>query len=493
METKEYTKPPSVHKSKSVLFVLITAAFLVLTTVIFFIFNRWEIIITVNGDPETTIEYQQTYTDQGATAIYRSNLLPFIQEEVKVEVKNKAVNTDQLGTFSITYTAEHKNVKAETSRTIHVVDTTPPEISLTENPDSYTPFNHEYQEEGYEAIDNHDGNLSDQVEREVGQDEVIYTVKDSSGNKTQKKRKIRYDDRKGPEFSFPDGTDLILYKGTAFSDTFTAIDDCDGDVTSQVIVEGSVDVNSCGSYTLNYTVSDAHGNTTTATRNVTIRMRPVNNPSSSDGPKTIFLTFDDGPGESTGRLLDILDKYNVKATFFTTSMYGNTHYIAQEAQRGHTVAVHTLTHNYAQVYSSTDAYWADFDAQNEVIRQQTGSTSNLFRFPGGSSNTVSANYSAGIMGRLVDQSYEKNLVYFDWNVSSGDAGGTTDANVIIENIKNGITRNTAAGVPSIVLQHDYKPYTVDAVEPVITWALENGYTFKALSDTSYYVHHGINN
>ena len=307
METKEYTKPPSHHQSKPVLFVLITAAFLVLTTVAFFIFNRWEIIITVNGVPETTIEYQQTYTDQGATAIYRSSLLPFIQEEVKVEVKNKAVNTDQLGTFSITYTAEHKNVKAETSRTIHVVDTTPPEISLTENPDSYTPFNHEYQEEGYEAIDNHDGNLSDQVEREVGQDEVIYTVKDSSGNKTQKKRKIRYDDRKGPEFSFPDGTDLILYKGTAFSDTFTAIDDCDGDVTSQVIVEGSVDVNSCGSYTLNYTVSDAHGNTTTATRNVTIRMRPVNNPSSSDGPKTIFLTFDDGPGESTGRLLDILD------------------------------------------------------------------------------------------------------------------------------------------------------------------------------------------
>lgn len=493
METKEYTKPPSHHQSKPVLFVLITAAFLVLTTVAFFIFNRWEIIITLNGDSQAQIEYKETYTDKGATAIYRSNLLPFIQKDVKVNIEKNSVDTELLGTYTVIYKAEYKNVKNEASRTVKVVDTTPPQLTLVENPDSYTPFNHEYQEEGYEAIDNHDGNLSDQVEREIKEDEVIYTVKDSSGNKTQKKRKIRYDDRKGPEFSFPDGTDLILYKGTAFTDSYTAIDDCDGDVTSLVKVEGDVDISTCGTYIRTYTVSDSHGNTTAVNRNITIRMKPTNNPFSSDVPKTIFLTFDDGPGESTGRLLDILDQYNVKATFFTTSMYGYTDYIAQEAQRGHTVCVHTYSHDYASIYQNTDAYWQDYNAQKSVIEQLTGSSNNLFRFPGGSSNTVSANYSIGIMSKLVEQSYEKGLVYFDWNVSSGDAGGTTDANVIIDNIKNGITRNTAAGVPSIVLQHDYKSFTVDAVEPVIVWALENGYTFKTLSDTSYYVHHGINN
>lgn len=493
METKEYTKPPSHHHSKPVLCLLITAGFLILTTICFFIFNRWEIIITLNGDSQTQIEYKETYTDKGATAIYRSSLLPFIQEEVKVEVKNKAVNTDQLGTFSITYTAEHKNVKNEASRTVKVVDTTPPQLTLVENPDSYTPYNHEYEEEGYQAIDNHDGDLSEKVERTVKDDEIIYTVKDTSGNQAKKKRKIRYDDRKGPEISFPDGTDLILYKGTAFTDSYTAIDDCDGDVTSKVTVEGSVNTDVCDTYTLTYTVSDSHNNTTVATRNITIRTKPINNPSSSDGPKTIFLTFDDGPGESTGRLLDILDRYNVKATFFTTSMYGYTDYIAQEAQRGHTVCVHTYSHNYASIYQNTDAYWQDYEAQKNIIEQQTGSSNNLFRFPGGSSNTVSANYSSGIMSKLVEQSYEKGLVYFDWNVSSGDAGGSTDTNVIIDNIRNGISRNTAAGVPSIVLQHDYKSFTVDAVEPVIIWALENGYTFKTLSDTSYYVHHGINN
>lgn len=493
METKEYTKPPSHHHSKPVLCLLITAGFLILTTICFFIFNRWEIIITLNGDSQTQIEYKETYTDKGATAIYRSSLLPFIQKDVKVNIEKNSVNTELLGTYTVIYKAEYKNVKNEASRTVKVVDTTPPQLTLVENPDSYTPYNHEYEEEGYQAFDLHDGDLSDQVNREIKEDEVIYTVKDSSGNKAKKIRKIRYDDRTGPQFSFPNGTDVTIYTGNGFDGSYTAIDDCDGDVTSLVSISGSVDPNIPGTYTLTYTVSDSHNNTTELTRTVTVRNRPTNSNVNNVPAKTIYLTFDDGPGASTGRLLDILDQYNVKATFFTTSMYGYTEYIAEEARRGHTVAVHTLTHNYAQVYSSTDAYWADFDAQNEVIRQHTGSTSNLFRFPGGSSNTVSANYSQGIMGRLVDQSYEKNLVYFDWNVSSGDAGSITDTNVIIENIKNGITACTNAGVPSIVLQHDYKSFTVDAVEPVILWALDNGYEFAPLSDQSYIVHHGINN
>ena len=491
MKKENRTKPPS--GSKSLRFILIIAGFLLALTASFFLFNKWEIELTIHGEDDVRIEYMQNYEDPGASAIYRSSLLPFIQEEVDVKVASNTVNPKKTGHYSITYQAEHKNVTASKSRNVSVVDTTPPTITLTENPDSYTPFNHEYQEEGFAAKDIHDGDLSDKVIREVIDDEVIYTVKDTSGNQAKKKRKIRYDDRKGPEISFPDGTDLILYKGTAFTDSYTAIDDCDGDVTSLVKVEGDVDVNTCGTYIRTYTVSDSHGNTTSLNRNITIRMRPINNPSSSDGPKTIFLTFDDGPGESTGRLLDILDRYNVKATFFTTSMYGYTDYIAQEAQRGHTVCVHTYSHNYASIYQNTDAYWQDYEAQKSIIEQQTGSSNNLFRFPGGSSNTVSANYSSGIMSKLVEQSYEKGLVYFDWNVSSGDAGGSTDTNVIIDNIRNGISRNTAAGVPSIVLQHNYKPYTVDAVEPVIVWALENGYTFKALSDTSYYVHHGINN
>ena len=286
MKKENRTKPPS--GSKSLRFILIIAGFLLALTASFFLFNKWEIELTIHGEDDVRIEYMQNYEDPGASAIYRSSLLPFIQEEVDVKVASNTVNPKKTGHYSITYQAEHKNVTASKSRNVSVVDTTPPTITLTENPDSYTPFNHEYQEEGFAAKDIHDGDLSDKVIREVIDDEVIYTVKDSSGNKAIKKRKIRYDDRKGPELSFPDGTDLVLYKGTPFTDSFTAVDDCDGDVTSKVTVEGSVNTDVCDTYTLTYTVSDSHNNTTVATRNITIRTRPINNPSTSDGPKTIY-------------------------------------------------------------------------------------------------------------------------------------------------------------------------------------------------------------
>lgn len=466
---------------------------MLVVTATLFAFNRWQLDIELNGGDTIRVEYKETFKDPGARAAITGSLIPFLETEAEVKAVSGRVDTGKLGEYEITYESQHKNLKQRKKRKVIVQDTTPPEIILTENPDSYTLYNHPYEEEGFTATDNHDGDITDHVKVEADEEKVVYTVSDSSNNTTTVTRKIRYDDRTGPQFSFPNGTDVTIYTGNGFDGSYTAIDDCDGDVTSLVSISGSVDPNIPGTYTLTYTVSDSHNNTTELTRTVTVRNRPTNSNVNNVPAKTIYLTFDDGPGASTGRLLDILDQYNVKATFFTTSMYGYTEYIAEEARRGHTVAVHTLTHNYAQVYSSTDAYWADFDAQNEVIRQHTGSTSNLFRFPGGSSNTVSANYSQGIMGRLVDQSYEKNLVYFDWNVSSGDAGSITDTNVIIENIKNGITACTNAGVPSIVLQHDYKSFTVDAVEPVILWALDNGYEFAPLSDQSYIVHHGINN
>jgi peptidoglycan/xylan/chitin deacetylase (PgdA/CDA1 family) len=157
------------------------------------------------------------------------------------------------------------------------------------------------------------------------------------------------------------------------------------------------------------------------------------------------------------------------------------------------VAVHTTTHNYAYIYASESNYWEDFNNQNAVIAAQTGSYTNMFRFPGGSSNTVSANYNTGIMSRLVAEANARGYVYFDWNVSSGDAGGTTDTNDVYLNVISGIEACSNAGVPSVVLQHDVKAYSVNAVEDIIKWGLANGYHFSALSPGSYAPHQRIAN
>jgi len=208
------------------------------------------------------------------------------------------------------------------------------------------------------------------------------------------------------------------------------------------------------------------------------------------GKRIIYLTFDDGPYQYTDQLLGILAKYHVPATFFVTSAYPSYAYdITLERQQGHMVAVHTYTHNYATIYSSDSAYWNDFNRMNNVIKQRTGTTTSLFRFPGGSSNTVSRSYSSGIMSRLSTQATQKGYQYFDWNVMSGDAGGVTSTSGCYNNMVNGCKYMNV----SVVLCHDVKGYSVNAIEPFIQWAQSNGYAFMPLCRTSPTAHQSISN
>ena len=216
----------------------------------------------------------------------------------------------------------------------------------------------------------------------------------------------------------------------------------------------------------------------------------VNNPVNAIyGKKIVLLTFDDGPGQYTEQILDILDKYRVKATFFVTNNYEEYEsLLGEEAERGHSVCVHTLHHDYDEVYSSEEAFWADFDAMNDLIEQYTGERSRVFRFPGGSSNTISS-FNEGIMSRLVNEAAEKGYDYYDWNVTSGDAGDTEDPDEIVENVLWGIEQEDI----SIVLCHDIHPWTLEALEPIIVGALEKGYTFLPIHYGITECHHPVNN
>ena len=210
--------------------------------------------------------------------------------------------------------------------------------------------------------------------------------------------------------------------------------------------------------------------------------------------KVLYLTFDDGPGYYTDRLLDILKRHGAKATFFVNGNNGSSSYyrdcIGRAYREGHAIGNHTYSHNWASCYSSTSGFWSEFDRNNEIIKEQTGTTTRLLRFPGGSSNMVSANYSYGIMSRLASQCADKGVVYFDWNVDSGDAGGTTSSSGVYSNIISGIRRQ---GSGAVILCHDIKGYTVDAIDDVIRWGKSNGYVFMPLTVNSPTAHHGINN
>jgi len=205
----------------------------------------------------------------------------------------------------------------------------------------------------------------------------------------------------------------------------------------------------------------------------------------------VALTFDDGPGKYTQGLLDVLDKYNVKATFFVTNTHPDyQNMIAEEAKRGHTVAIHSASHKYNQIYTSEQAFFDDLEQMNSIIKAQTGNDASIIRFPGGSSNTVSKDYCPGIMTQLVNDVTARGLLYCDWNVSSGDANSKPiSTEQVVQNVISGVQSHNV----SVVLQHDIKDFSVNAVEQIIQWGQANGYTFLPLTTSSPMSHHRVNN
>jgi peptidoglycan/xylan/chitin deacetylase (PgdA/CDA1 family) len=205
------------------------------------------------------------------------------------------------------------------------------------------------------------------------------------------------------------------------------------------------------------------------------------------GKRVIYLTFDDGPGPYTMELLDLLDSYDVQATFFVIDN-SYRHLMKEITDRGHSIGIHSVSHRYRSIYTSPEAFFADLYGMQNIIEEQTGVKTWLMRFPGGSSNTVSS-FNPGIMTTLTAAVEEAGFHYFDWNVDSDDAGRARAADTVFRNVTNGIVRQTA----SVVLQHDIHRYSVDAVERILIWGFENGYTFLPLREDSPEVHHELNN
>ena len=451
--------------------------------------NVYTLKITLNGDPTVALEYGTPYEDAGASASFEGTTIhKYDNDNVPVTTEIKE-NPEELGTYLVHYSASWQDITEGAIRVVHVVDTVKPEISLTTDPDAYTLPGHPYEEEGFTASDNHDGDLTGQVTREEKDGKVYYTVTDTSGNTASAERAIVYDDRTAPVLTLDSEVPLEIMEGDEWQDAYTAVDDLDGDITDKVEIEGKVNNYKEGTYTLKYRIKDAHDNESTAERTVKVEPLPKNDPSLAvNGDKIVFLTFDDGPSEYTDELLDILGKYDVKATFFVTGMGNHPELISREASEGHSIGVHSLTHDYETIYADEDAFWEDFDAMNDIIEQQTGSRTNLMRFPGGSSNTVSSG-NEGIMTRLTVQARKKGYDYYDWNVYDGDVYETSDPKEISQNIIDGIQEQPV----SVVLCHDTKEYTVKGIEKAIRWGLKHGYTFLPITFGCFECHHTVQN
>ena len=408
-------------KSKSLIIVLVVVAvlsalFLALWQFdIFGIFKDYKAVpvINLNGSTNITVEGGTPFEEPGFSATING------EDATKlVEVDYSSIDTTKAGSFEISYTLSNlkgRNTVTET-RTINVVDTTAPVITLK------------------------------------GEKSVRIAI------------------------------------GSEYTDAgATAADKVDGDLSKFIKTESKVDTNKKGKYTVSYTVTDNAGNTASAEREVVVYKM-------SSG-STVYLTFDDGPSYNTVKILDLLKKYHCHATFFVVgqNIPGNEAILKRMADEGHTIAVHTYTHDYAGIYKSEAAFWADNQKTRDLIKKVTGIEAKFMRFPGGASNTISSSYSKGIMTALTSQTKAHGYEYFDWNISSGDANGDgLPAKTLYKNIMAGIHENYNT---PIVLMHDTgaKDTTVTAVSKVLKNGLGEGYSFEAIDETVDPVHHGVNN
>ena len=456
--------------------------------VVVFRINQFSLSIQMAGEPEQLLEYGSRYTEPGAEAVLYGTLFlkeGMVMEKSPVHVVNE-VRTDRIGKYSVTYSAQLEGLTASAQRTVRVVDRESPVITLVE-PKGPLLAGTAYEEDGFKAVDNYDGDITDKVVRVESYGLVTYTVMDSSGNPAQVEREIPYYDPLPPEIILEEGGHITIPVGTIFADPgFTATDNVDGNVTEQVEVTGEVVWYLPGTYELVYSVTDEHENNTTVVRRVEVEAQPwpeVVTPNK----KVVYLTFDDGPGPYTDQLLDVLYKYNVKATFFVVnSGYGRV--MKRIVEEGHSIGIHSVTHDYKEIYASPEAYFTDLHTMQDIIYENTGVRTTLVRFPGGSSNTIS-HFNKGIMTLLTEAVQNAGFQYFDWNVDSNDAGLARKKDMVLENVTEGLRWHSTA----IVLQHDIHPFSVDAVEEIILWGLENGFTFLSLQPDSPNAHHGVRN
>lgn len=473
---------------RGVVIALVLIVWLALTAGAVLLVDGRTVRFYVYGDTELTVEYGTAYQDPGVYAVTAGNLFGEGEKRLPLETLG-SVDTGRLGSYELQYVTRWAFSEYSVSRRVNVVDTTPPVIEL-KTVSGYTPtWMTGYAEEGYTARDNVDGDLTGKVQRIKLSDRVRYTVSDSSGNVTTVERELPNMSYQPPRITLLGEADTVMQAGLWYNDPgVTVRDELGNDLSAYVVTEGTVIPWAAGNYQIAYSVTSELGETVSAVRNV--QVVPVSMPSAViPAEKTIYLTFDDGPGPYTSKLLDVLDRYGVKATFFVTAQ--DSRYfdqIGRAFRAGHSIGVHSSSHNYKTIYASEYAFFEDFFNMEEIIKAQTGDYTRLFRFPGGSSNTVS-NFNPGIMSRLTRAMNDMGYQYYDWNVSSGDAGETTKTDQIIKNIKDGCAQHKA----SVVLQHDIKDFSVAAVESVIQWGLNNGYSFQALQLDSPSAHHGINN
>ena len=473
-------------KQKIITIILLVLVFLSSLTALFFFVIYKEEKIAKFTDKEKILVGNE-YIDKNFSICYGTIVNC---KKVKYETTGE-VDTKVLGDYTLTYKYRINNENKYLKRVVTVYDDVKPEIVVDEELSFCK--NGNVGQGKYSATDNYDGDITDKVKLTIEGDKAYLEVEDTSGNK-QSMEVAALEFSSDPVITLNGEGTVYLFVGASYNDKgATANDRCDGDISNKIVTSGSVNQNVAGTYTITYTVENSDGKKAEASRKVVVQKRSAYAGGSSCGMAgAIYLTFDDGPQwGTTDKILDILRDEGVKATFFVIGG-GPDELIQREHNEGHVVALHSATHEYYKIYKSVDAYFNDlYNVQNRVKRL-TGVESKIIRFPGGSSNTVSSKYQRGIMTTLTNEVISRGFRYHDWNVDSNDADNcakSSSSSCVYSYVVNSLSKSRC----NMVLMHDIKWYTRDALRDIIKYGKNNGYTFEVITMDTPLVTQKVNN
>lgn len=406
----------------------------------------------------------------------------FFADRQDVTIKSEADIT-KTGDYPVIYTCRGHEYRA----TVKVEDTTPPVLKVrpytTDLAEEITP--EKFVEEASDLTEVTLSFKNPGKWDSEGTYDVQIAATDTSGNETLETAELtRKKDITPPVVQGVGNIEVMQGRTADFEEGVTVTDDMDPDPQFSVNSD-QVDFATPGTYKVTYTTKDRSGNEAVTVRKVTVKKdRDYNR-------KVVYLTFDDGPSAHTDKILEILNEYNAKATFFVTGNNRKHNDVLKRiCNQGSVVALHTYTHDYAKVYASEEAYFDDLQKISDMVKEETGVESRLIRFPGGSSNTVSKQFSPGLMSKLTKEVQKKGYQYFDWNCDSTDASGN---NIPAKTLVKNATSSTARHINILMHDTDAKETTVEALPDIIKYYRSQGYAFEALTIDSYPAHHSVNN
>jgi len=322
---------------------------------------------------------------------------------------------------------------------------------------------------------------------------VIVVVEDEYANKSEKSAYVLVEekDTEVPTIQGIEKMTILVGDQINLKEGVIVRDDHDKNPILK-IDDSKLNVTKEGEYEVYYHVEDHNGNKEVYVRQIEVLSQYANREAVKDGIKTCYLTFDDGPSENTKKILDILDRYHIKATFFVTGTSPeHFKYIKEAHQKGHVIGLHTFSHDYEKIYSSLSAYIQDLNQIKEVVYQQTGTDTKYIRFPGGSSNLVSKKYNIGIMKRLTHKVIDLGYQYYDWTSINGDGENIKT----VQGLKKKAIEEIEGKEDIMFLMHDSKSCdnTVKVRPSILDYLIKNGYQFETIHQNSPTFHHTVQN